>query len=186
MQKQIIAVLVLAVLFSSCWDFRQKPRTGERKVLGYKPVYSSDSSAFRVQTMGPQTVKNAGKIYVKDQLIFQSDEGWGVHVINNANPSSPTPIGFIRVFGNTEMSIKGNFMYVNDFSDLVVIDISNWQNVVEVKRIRNAFHGGGGFYLPLPEHNVYFECAAYYYTNSTKVQTGWVKDSVSNYSCYNP
>jgi hypothetical protein len=185
MLKQIIAFLALAVLLSACWDFRTRPQPGPRMVMGYKPVYSTDSSQFRVLTMGPQPVKNAGKIYVKDQLIFQNDLGWGIHVINNANPSSPSPLGFIRVLGNAEMSIKGNSMFVNSFADLVVLDISDWQNVVEVKRIPQAFHLGNNnhYYLPLPEHKVYFECPGYF---NTKVQTGWVKDSVSTYNCYNP
>ncbi len=184
MRKQSFAILVLIVLLSSCWDFASRPTNNPRKVLGYKPVYSTDSSLFRVEALGPQPVQFAGKIYVKDKLIFQNDLGSGVHIIDNTNPAAATRIGFIRVLGNSEMSIKGNYMYVNSFSDLVVIDISNWQNALEVKRIRQAFYiGGGSHFIPLPEHGVYFECPGYY---TNKTQTGWVKDTVSTYSCYYP
>ena len=186
MRNQLFAVTILAILLSSCWDFNTRPRTNPRKVLGYKPVYSTDPSQFRVQSMAPQPVKVAGKIYVKDNLIYQNDIGWGVHIIDNTVPSAASRIGFIRVLGNSEMSIKGNFMYVNSFSDLVVIDISNWQNVREVKRMPQAFYAGSAGYanfIPLPEHNVYFECPGYY---NDKIQTGWVKDSVTVYNCYNP
>jgi len=187
MQK-LTASLVLAILLVSCWDLRRRPPANPGKVLGYKPVYSTDSSLLRVQTMGPQPVKSAGKIYVKDNLIFQSDIGYGIHVIDNTNPATASRIGFISLLGNSEMSVKGNYMYANSFSDLVVIDIGDWQNVTEVKRIYKAFSQGSavGFYtfIPLPEHNVYYECPDYYYYSG--IQTGWVKDSVSTNSCYNP
>ena len=184
MRIHFIAIMILAVLLSSCWDFGTRPRNNPRTVLGYKPTYTNDSSLFRIQTMGPQPVKFAGKIYVKDNLIFQNDIGWGVHIIDNSNPAAANRIGFIRVLGNSEMSIKGNYMYVNSFSDLVVIDVSNWQNVTEVKRLKNSFYvGGSSHYIPLPEHGVYFECPGYY---TDKIQMGWVKDSVSTYSCYYP
>ena len=134
--------------------------------------------------MGPKPVQYAGKIYVKDKLIFQNDLGYGIHVIDNTNPATATRIGFIRVLGNTEMSIKGNYMYVNSFSDLVVVDISDWQHAREVKRMPNAFNAGGAsYYIPLPEHQVYFQCPGYF---TDKIQTGWVRDSVTTYSCYNP
>ncbi|MFI5130604.1 MAG: hypothetical protein ACHQFX_11460 [Chitinophagales bacterium] len=144
-----------------------------------------DSSSWRVESMSPQPVKFAGKIYVKNDLIFQNDLGSGIHVIDNTDPASASRIGFIKVPGNSEMSIKGNYLYTNSFSDLVVIDISDWQNVTVVKRLENAFQQGLGNYnfIPLPEHKVYYECPDYY---TSRFQTGWVKDSVSTYSCYNP
>ena len=183
MQKLLIPLLLLFSL-SSCWDFRTRPRTPERKVPGYKATYTTDSALYRIQTMSPRPVQFAGKIYVKDKLIFQSDVGYGIHVIDNTNPATATRVGFIRIPGNSEMSIKGNYMYANSFNDLVVIDISNWQNAREVKRMPQTFFtGDNSFYIPLPEHRVYFECPAYF---TGRIQTGWVKDSVSNYSCYNP
>ena len=185
MLKQLTAAIILAVLLVSCWDLRRQPPINPVKVLGYKPVYTTDPSLISVKSLGPQVVRFAGKIYVKDNLIFQNDIGYGIHIIDNTNPTSATQIGFIRVPGNAEMSIKGNYLYANSFSDLVVIDISNWQNATEVKRIHSAFSQGTNSFnfIPLPEHKVYYECPSYY---SDKFQTGWTKDSVSSSSCYNP
>jgi len=189
MRKPLTTLLVLSVLLVSCWDFNRRPPTSPLppgKVLGYKPVYSSDPALIKVQSMSPQPVQSPGKIYVKGNLIFQSDFGNGIHIIDNTNPASPTRIGFIRVLGNSEISIKGNYIYANSFFDIVVIDVSNWQNATEIKRIPNAFSAIGNHYinfLPLPEHRVSFECPQVYVD---KVQTGWVKDSISKYSCYYP
>jgi hypothetical protein len=183
--------LYLSILFlTSCWGiYRQRPAPNpepDRKVLGYKPVYSNDSSLLLPRVMPVQPVNEAGKIYVKGNLIFQNELGDGIHVIDNSDPAAAKRIGYIRLLGNTEMSIKGNFLYANSFADLVIIDISNWQNPVQVKRLKYAFQQGAtaGRYnfIPLPERGVHYECPNFYFG----IQTGWKKDSVWNYGCYYP
>lgn len=182
MQK-LLAFLALIILLISCWDFHKPLPYRPIKVWGYKPIYSNDSTVLRVQAMGPQPVKFPAKIYVKENLIFQNDFGYGIHIIDNTNPSEANRIGFIQILGNSEMSIKGNYLYANSFSDLLVIDIMNWQNPKEVKRINHAFSQGSTTYsfIPLPEHNVYYECSYF----SSGIQTGWTRDSVYQ-SCYYP
>src|SRR5690606_26387350 len=125
----------LTFLLSSCWDFTfnrsSPPIDPPEKVLGYKPVFTVDSSILKISVTSPQQVKNPGKIYVKGNLIFQNDLGSGIHVIDNTVPSVAANIGFIKILGNSEISIKGNMLYANSFTDLVVVDISDWQNVKE-------------------------------------------------------
>ena len=187
MLKQSAFILTICLL-TSCWGIYKQPvpePLSEAKVLGYKPVYTTDSSLLQTQLLGPQVIKYPGKIYVKDKLIFQNEFGNGIHIIDNTDPATAKKIAFIRLLGNTEMSIKGNFIYANSYADLVVIDITDWRNIVEVKRVRQAFSHGNGAqfyrYIPLPEHGVYYECR---YNNG--IQTGWIKDSVHIYSCYYP
>jgi len=135
----------------------------------------------------PRAMKNPGKIYVKGNLIFQNDIGFGIHVFDKTIPSSPKNIGFINLRGNQEMSIKGNYLYANSYADLVVVDISNWHQVKEVQRIRDAFGQGNDLYaenpylyIPPPEKGVYYQCI-----DITKgVQIGWKKDSIYNNTCY--
>ena len=179
----------MILLLTSCWGIYKRRPPGEfpeQKVLGYKPVYSNDSSILLPRLMTPQPVLHPGKIYVKGTLIFQNELGNGIHVIDNSVPAAARRIGYIRLLGNTEMSIKGNFLYTNSFADLVIIDVSSWQTPVQVKRLKNAFHQGitaGAYnFIPLPERRVNYECANYY----MGIQTGWVKDSVPVYSCYYP
>jgi len=180
MQK-LLFFLAFSVLLVSCWDFRKPIHYRQTKVWGYKPLYTTDSSILRPQVMGPQSVKFPGKIYAKGTLLFQNDLGYGIHVIDNANPAQASRIGFIKLSGNSEMSIKGNFLYANSYTDLVVIDISNWQNITEVKRIHNAFNGGNMYiFIPLPEHKVFYDCSY-----SGGLQVGWVRDSVYQ-NCYYP
>jgi hypothetical protein len=188
MLKQTAFCLTI-LLFTSCWGIYERPLPGafpDQKVLGYKPVYSNDSSILLPRLMTPQPVQHPGKIYVKGNLIFQNEVGDGIHVIDNSDPAAARRIGYIRLLGNTEMSIKGNFLYANSYVDLVIIDVYNWRHPIQVKRLKNAFQHGmtAGIYnfIPLPEHRVNYECPNFY----AGIQTGWIKDSIPAYSCYYP
>ena len=195
MKKLTLIFLQSSIFLSSCWDFRNNvsPEPPPKKVWGYKPVFSVDSSILKISAVGPQPVKFPSKIYVKGNLIFQNDLGSGIHVIDNTNPSAPNPVGFIKILGNSEISIKGNMLYANSFTDLVVVDVTDWQKVKEVKRIKEAFSQGaqtGGYpsynFIPLPEHDVYYECTWGFGNNITHILTGWVRDSVYDNNCYYP
>ncbi len=168
----------------SCWPRTHPDPKPQQKVFGYKPVYTTDSSILRITADTARAVKNAGKIYVIGNLILQNEIGAGVHVLDKTIPSQIKNIGFITIKGNTEISIKEGFLYANSFADLVVINITNWRQPAEVKRIKNAFAQGNnqpGFYnfIPLPEHNVYWDCTS----TRAGFQTGWVKDSIYD-NCY--
>lgn len=196
MRKLSLFLLLIILLLTSCWDFRnnvspEPPPVPPKKVWGYKPVLSVDSSILKVSAIGPQPVKLPAKIYVKGNLIFQNDLGSGIHVIDNTNPSAPNPVGFIKILGNSEISIKGDMLYANSFTDLVVVDVKDWQKPMEMKRIKRAFHQGaaaGGYpsyhFIPLPEHGVYYECPWQYANSMTHILTGWVRDSVYDNNCY--
>lgn len=192
--RWLLLILPLTFILSSCWDFTfnrsSPPFEPPKKVWGYKPVFTVDSSILEIVATSPQAVKNPGKIYVKGNLVFQNDLGSGIHVIDNTVPSAAANIGFIKILGNSEISIKGNILYANSFTDLVVVDITDWQNVKELKRIKSAFIQGaqaGGYpvynYIPLPERGVYYECPG---SDLTHILTGWVKDSVFNNNCFYP
>jgi len=190
MKKLILLLFCSSILLSSCWDWARRPHQPEKKVWGYKQVFTTDPDWLKIQSEGSRTMKNPGKIYVKDNLIFQNDIGYGIHVIDNSNPSQAKTIGFIKINGSSEISIKGNYLYTNSYTSLVVADVSDWQNVKEIKRIPNAFQQGqnattnyGMYFIPPPEHGVYYDC--YGSVNSPgKIQTGWVRDSIYNYCFY--
>jgi hypothetical protein len=150
------------------------------KVLGFKPIYSSQVELFAIESKPAQSVIKAGKIYVKDNYIFQNEIGEGVHIINNSNPANAQRVGFIKIKGSEEISIKGNFLYSNNFVDLVVIDISNISAVKEVSRTKNAFIKSNDQLAP-PTTGSYFECV----DNSKGVVVSWVNDSINNPKCRN-
>jgi hypothetical protein len=184
MKFTFVAVL-LALVCTSCWRFGNNyPDFQDRKVMGFKPVYSNDPALLRIYTDDVREVKNAGKIYTINNFIFQNEIGSGLHVFDYSNPAQPKKAGFINIPGNTELSVKGNFIYANSYADLVVINITDWRNASETKRLKDAFKQGleqnYSYSIPPPEHGVYYECM----TRGKGVHTGWIKDSVSSYGCY--
>jgi LVIVD repeat len=172
-----IGLMVVAILLAASCKEETTGKVG--KVMAYKPLYSSDANIYSIQNKPPQHVTKAGKIYARGNYIFQNEIGLGIHIIDNSNPANAQRIGFIQIAGSEEISIKGNYLYSNNFSDLVVVDISNIKNAVEVNRIKNAFFSSST--LARPPRRGYFECV----DNSKGVVTGWIQDSIENPTCQN-
>ncbi len=57
---------------------------------------------------------------------------------------------------STELAVKGNYLYANNFRDIIVFDISNPAEPRLVKRVSNVFPPVNQKFPPLS--NIYFEC----------------------------
>lgn len=181
MLMRIVVCFLLISLLSSCWKLRT-PYTGYNKVYGNKVIYMPVSNAKQVSYSAlPIPVTDPGKIYVKGNYIYQVEQGKGIHIIDNTNPSSATRIGFISIYGCTEISILGNLLYTNNLDDLVVIDIGNLNNVQIVKRVAKTFPSGLYDYYQAqnPPSKGYYECPM----ADSGVVAGWRKDSILT-GCY--
>ena len=87
----------------------------------------------------PKKITKSGKLYFKDNFIFVNDVNEGVHIINNQNPKSPKKTAFLNIPGNTDVSIKGDYLFANSHSDLVVYDIKNIENIIYTGTVKNVF-----------------------------------------------
>ncbi|MEM7655301.1 MAG: hypothetical protein AAF399_04165 [Bacteroidota bacterium] len=117
--------------------------TEERRYYAYEPVYLSfDDLRASVQSEASRDLKQPGKLYFKDQFIYITEVNEGVHVYNNQNPSDPQAVGFIQVPGIRDLAIKGNVLYVDSYTDLVAIDITDPLAVEEVNRELDVFPYG--------------------------------------------
>ena len=179
--KYFIFLIIPVIFFTSCFPKTTPPEP--QKVLGYKPVYTADTAYRKIQYIPEaEPVVNAGKIYVKDNLIYQCETGKGIHIIDNSNPSNAHRIAFLSVKGAEEISIKGNLLYTNNYYDLVTIDISVPGKSYVVARNRNAFYAASTTQhtWETPDAPGYFECPQFYMDS---VISGWVQDSIY-YGCY--
>lgn len=156
--------------------------SGSNKTLmmGYKPVYVSPVEAKTVTFESPREMKNQGKIYIKDQYIFIGDVGLGVHVIDNSNPENPHKIGFLKIYGNHDIAIKGFSLFADNFKDLVTIDISDIQHPAETYRVRDIYEYKESNYPPNVPGNTYFECV----DESKGYVVDWVEAELSDPKCY--
>lgn len=121
----------------------------------YKPVYITEQLAYRIQIQPARVLKDPGRIYVKDQLLIINEKFKGFHLIDNSNPEEPRPLLFLEVPGAGNMAIQGHYMYVDNITDLLTLDISNLQDIREVNRQSGVFPGSQNY---PPMRNVGFEC----------------------------
>jgi hypothetical protein len=158
----ICVLLLIALCYTAC-----TPRGGSdngipEEVTGMAPVYTQDNTAMKlISGTAPRSIVNGGKMYTTGNLLFQVEQDSGIHVINYANPQNPQKIAFIRSFLCREVSVKNGFIYTNNFDDLVVVDISNLNNIHEVSRVADVFPDLALQYPPKPANSparLYFEC----------------------------
>ncbi len=131
--RQLFLVVLLSPFFlslggASCGD------------PGYRPVYIP-TSEFRslVQQQAADRVENPLGFIVKDNDLVIIDKNRGFHLIDNTDPSEPTFDAFVQIPLMKYLSIKGDYLYAVSGIDLVTLDISDRNNMIEVARIENLF-----------------------------------------------
>jgi hypothetical protein len=94
-----------------------------------------------IKTSEPREMNFTTRINLKDSYIYIVELYKGVHVVNNADPSSPEVIHFINIPGCVDMVIKGDQLFARSAVDLVAIDISDLAAVKEISnsRVRETF-----------------------------------------------
>ena len=122
----------------------------------YVPQYVQTGDVKQIGVQPARSIQQAGKIYAYGKYLFQNDLLLGFHIIDNTNPKLPVKLAFLKVPYSTEIAIRGDFLYTNNFNDLVVFDISNSQSPKLVKRIENVFPVANQDYPPFS--NVNFQC----------------------------
>lgn len=181
MRKNALILIVLSCLLFSCTiDGSRRELPAETQ--GYVPIYASAATAKNI-TAGPaRPTVNGGKIYTTGTLLFQVEKDSGIHVISYVNPASPQKLGFIRSVLCKELSVKNGFIYTNNISDLVVIDINDMNNVREVSRVASVFPDLALQYPPKTNQweTIYFECP----DPDKGFITGWELKTIKNPKCW--
>jgi hypothetical protein len=116
---------VLAMMLASTWTSCIKDQC-IRTFTMYTPVYRTvDEVRAQIRSAGPREVEHPGKIYVRGTYIFLNELDKGIHIIDNSNPRSPQRVAFLDIPGCVDMAVKGNILYADAFTDLVVMDITD-------------------------------------------------------------
>lgn len=155
--KRILLASCLTLLMLSCYYRDSEPSIGNVKFdgTGYRPVYKNPEDISKVEVLAAQSLRKPGKIYTFDRYLFINELGKGIHVIDNTDPKKPENLSFVSIVGNYDIAVKDNWLYADNFSNLLVIDIADPKAPKVTKSIPNA----------IPIHNyppllgVYFECA---------------------------
>lgn len=138
MKKSPIAFLLLVflpLLFSSCL---KDNLTKTYKIM--RPVLKDKAEVLSsIRTGTAADVKSPGKMFLLGRYIFLNEVNKGVHIFDNSNPSAPVNKAFISIPGNVDIAVKGNTLYADMFTDLLVLDISDPMNAVLKDTVAQVF-----------------------------------------------
>ncbi len=107
----------------------------------HAPVYMSwEEFREAAGVRPPSDIKKRGKIYVKDQYLYINEPNKGIHIYDNTDPENPVARCFLNIPGNTDLSIKGSFLYADSYVDLLVFALTIYpEDIVLIKRIEDVF-----------------------------------------------
>jgi hypothetical protein len=163
------------IMVISCQPF--VPEFPQGNIEGMRPVYS-DSTTFVIEKENARAISLAGKIYYYQDYLMINEVGEGIHVIDNSDKSNPEKLFFIRIPGNTDVSIGNARLYVNNHADLVTLKIENGE-VIVIDRMESLFLEEEQLKYP-PGRDIYFECID---TSQGRV-IGWTPDILTAPDCY--
>lgn len=148
-------------------------------VEGMSPMYSSFDDFSHIMTEEPIPVGNLGKIVVVDNYIFVNELYNGIHVVDNTDPSNPVYIHFWRIYGCTEFTIEGNTLYADNTQDLIVIDITDFNEIKYIKHLEDFYDENfPGEYRP-PNYAGKFTCV----NPNLGIVIGWELKTLTNPLC---
>ncbi|GHT04918.1 hypothetical protein FACS189423_08330 [Bacteroidia bacterium] len=135
--KKIFVLFLLAGLWTAC-------NVDSYQTISYnvnEPVFISGEE-FRNSiktTHEVHELSNQGKICFYDGYLYISEQGKGIHIIDNTDPSHPQFKGYIEIKGNQDITVRNHLLYADALVDLVWFDISNPSQPSLKGRIENMF-----------------------------------------------
>jgi len=133
----LLPFIISTALLQSCVPFWGDGNDDDFPMASnYEPVIMKRSVFETTTTLEstPRAIENSGKIYVKDNYIFINEVNEGFHLINNSNPANPQNIGFIKVLGSSDLSIKEEVIYINNATDLIAMTIDNTSETLTITK----------------------------------------------------
>ena len=119
----ITLMLAIMVMTSGC-----ERDNSSRFVMGYIPIYAENLTDNVKLNQAPRTLKNPGKIYIYQDYLLVIERGQGIHIIHNADPTSPSRVVFHQIPGCSEMAVRNNTLYLEYAYGILTVDISSPEN----------------------------------------------------------
>lgn len=151
MQQIRISFLLalMALVFTGCLE---ETCSENRIVQGFEPVTISPAE-WRTSSFFcgvPQEVCEATSFYVYGDYLFMMEGSKGLHILNNSDPTNPTPITFMEAPGGQGLAVRNGILYMNQYLDLVAFDLSNPEKPELVGRTEDVFQPYSVFAQVLP------------------------------------
>jgi hypothetical protein len=132
-----LAALALMAFLSGCL---RDDCTSYRTFTRFDPIYKTLAECrVGIASQSPRELRQPGKIYAFGDYLFINEKKEGIHVVDNSDPANPQRIAFWSIPGNVDIAIRGDRLYADQYMDLLMVDISDFQNPQLVCRTENAF-----------------------------------------------
>lgn len=126
--------LACATLFTGCIEKYPYDDCHEPIYLSYEKL-----RAYYPAVKEPREIGKAGKIYVYGDTLLINEKNKGIHVVDNRVKETPVKKYFIEILGNIDMAVKDDYLYVDSFTDLIVLSIKDIDNISVVHRKEKVF-----------------------------------------------
>ena len=168
-----VLIFLLCLSFSAC---KEEPF----EVFGLKPMYFDALDFTQIRSETTRNIVDQGNIVKQGDYLFINERKQGIHVVDNSDPSLPEYILFWNIPGNRNFTINENYLYADNGPHLLVINISDFENIRFDRYVADAFFENLLEQYPEDESaGIYFECA--------KPELGlvkeWVPSTLINPSC---
>ena len=140
MFKRIVLILLLSLSFGCTINtvidpYLEDPTDKDLVKVGYFiPRYADPGSeVLEINLKNPIPLEQTGKIIYYKDYIFINRPLEGIHILNNTDPKKPVNQGFIELKGSIDMAIIDDYLYADQFSAMVVLDITNMNDINFIK-----------------------------------------------------
>ncbi|HMR42788.1 MAG TPA: hypothetical protein PKC40_03100 [Saprospiraceae bacterium] len=131
------AFLFLGGVFTSCLKDKC---VSTKTFVRFDPIYlSAEQIRGEVTVEAFRELKSPGKIYVFQNYLLINEINEGIHIFDNSHPENPIPLAFLKIAGNVDMAVRGNYLYADQYTDLLTFDISNMLQPQLTCRAENVF-----------------------------------------------
>ena len=172
---QPFLLFTVCCLFASCYD--EPWERGD--VDGYVPIYSTDATLKQISFQPPRKTVNGGKLFTAGTNVLQEEMDSGLHIISYQDPAHPVKTGFLRIPGFQVAAIEGDYLYANNYNDLIAIPLKALSANMMVGRVTSVWTQVN---YPTATDAGYFECA----DPSKGIVIGWRKARIKNPKCRIP
>ncbi|MFC4634842.1 LVIVD repeat-containing protein [Dokdonia ponticola] len=141
MKKNTFLLFIsVLTLFLSCKDDDTRFET---RIIANAVLESKDVVRASVAVETERPINESGKIYTYTNYVFVNDRNLGVHVIDNRIPENPQKIAFLKIPGNFDIEVRNDILYADSYTDLVLFNIADIDNITLIDRYEDVFNDFG-------------------------------------------
>ncbi|MFT5168030.1 MAG: hypothetical protein ACI8P3_003269 [Saprospiraceae bacterium] len=133
----LLLILSAPLFFNSCVKDKCEREITYVKTTTVFKTYDEIRSGISMEA--PRDLVKPGKIYYYNNHLFINEQREGVHVFDNSFPENPVNLGFLKIPGNIDISIREGVLYADNYTDLLAISLSDISNPAILKRVEDVF-----------------------------------------------